>query len=228
MKSGLEILALAARYASSGQDNRLDFAVALQCLKEEGLHELDVRWLLTQAYVDHFIEITLPGDSSRSFRLGGAAIVPASCFVLTEAGHKFAGRALLECGGQRNASGPAEMDGPAESRPRDRDSPSWDCDRQELWFCGVLVKRFRIPSPNQVAILSAFQEEGWPSRIDDPLPPKPEQDPKRRLHDTIRNLNRSHRHAILRFVGDGSGQGVLWESLPSRKTMSVRQSLARD
>ena len=35
--------------------------------------------------------------------------------------------------------------------------------------------------------------EAWPTRIDDPLPQKTNQDPKCRLHDTIKCLNRNHR-----------------------------------
>ncbi len=62
-------------------------------------------------------------------------------------------------------------------------------------------------------VLTAFEEEAWPVRIDDPLPPHPEQDPKRRLHDTITSLNRHQRRPLIRFVGDGSGEGIRWESL---------------
>jgi hypothetical protein len=37
-----------------------------------------------------------------------------------------------------------------------------------------VVKEFKLPAPNQETILTAFQEEGWPPRIDDPLPPVPQ------------------------------------------------------
>ena len=63
-------------------------------------------------------------------------------------------------------------------------------------------------------ILAAFEEEGWPPRIDDPLPPKPDQDPKRRLHDTINSLNRNQQHLLIQFFGDGSGQGIRWNLIP--------------
>ena len=66
-------------------------------------------------------------------------------------------------------------------------------------------------SPNQEAVLEVFQEEGWPRRIDDPLPPLAEQDPKYRLHFTIRRLNQSQEHCLIRFFGDGTGEGVCWE-----------------
>ena len=88
--------------------------------------------------------------------------------------------------------------------------PSWDRDRPELRWGNTVVKRFKVPAPNQELILAAFQEDGWPVRIDDPLPPHPELDPKRRLHDTINSLNRSQKLPLIRFLGDGSGQGVRW------------------
>src|SRR5262249_32097843 len=53
--------------------------------------------------------------------------------------------------------------------------------------------------------------EGWPPRIDDPLPPQRERDPKQHLHMTIQNLNRHHKHRLIRFAGDGNGRGVRWE-----------------
>jgi hypothetical protein len=33
------------------------------------------------------------------------------------------------------------------------------------------------------------------------------------LHDTITTLNRHQKHRLIRFLGDGSGQGVRWEML---------------
>ena len=88
--------------------------------------------------------------------------------------------------------------------------PRWDRDRQEFRVGGQLVKAFKLPSPNQRMILMAFEEEGWPPRIDDPLPPHNHVDPKRRLHDTIKSLNRNQKSSLIRFMGDGTGQGVRW------------------
>jgi hypothetical protein len=62
-----------------------------------------------------------------------------------------------------------------------------------------------------VRILKAFQEEGWPVRIDDPLPFQKGIDSKSRLRDTVKALNRSQQ--VLRFHLDGTGEGVRWELL---------------
>ena len=78
-----------------------------------------------------------------------------------------------------------------------------------------MVKVFKLPSPNQETVLMAFQEEGWPPKIDDPLPPHGDILPKRRLHDTIKSLNRNQKSRRLRFMGDGTGEGVCWELIPA-------------
>jgi hypothetical protein len=89
--------------------------------------------------------------------------------------------------------------------------PHWNAMRRELLVGGQVVKRFRVPAPNQEAVLAAFEEEGWPHRVYDPLPPEDEKDAKRRLHETIKRLNRHRLARIIRFHGDGTGEGVLWE-----------------
>jgi hypothetical protein len=78
------------------------------------------------------------------------------------------------------------------------------------------VKQYRVPSPNQEKVLAAFQEEGWPPHIDDPLPPVADESPKDHLRDTIRSLNSSQKNRVLRFRGDGTGQGILWELVDGR------------
>src|SRR5947207_2076239 len=83
--------------------------------------------------------------------------------------------------------------------------------RRELRLGGQLVKVFKLPSPMQEAILMAFEEEHWPPRIDDPLPMHPDLIPKRRLHDTVKSLNRNQKNCLIRFMGDGTGEGVRWE-----------------
>jgi hypothetical protein len=72
------------------------------------------------------------------------------------------------------------------------------------------VKRFRVPAANQGLILAAFEEEGWPRFIDDPLPRHGDEEPARRLQATIKSLNRHQASPLIRFRGNG-GEKVLWE-----------------
>jgi hypothetical protein len=89
--------------------------------------------------------------------------------------------------------------------------PHWDSSRRELLVDGQVVKRFRGPAANQELVLLVFEEEGWPIRVFDPLPPQESQSAKKRLHETIKALNHSRLARVIRFCGDGTGQGVLWE-----------------
>lgn len=225
LSRGLSLLLVATRYVESSQCEKCQLAVRRDELSAVGLEPIDCRWMLLRGFIDHFNETTFPGDAVRSFRNGDAIIGDHSCFLLTAKGAEF----VVDFLGERHTSNGSvseeigfEYEMPvnwqtrhsslkSESNPAQQ--PRWDVNRQELWFGKSLVKRFRIPSPNQVAILCAFEEETWPSRIDDPLPQHCEIDPRRRLNDTIRNLNRSRINPIMRFSGDGSGQGILWETV---------------
>jgi hypothetical protein len=90
--------------------------------------------------------------------------------------------------------------------------PVWDAECRRLSFDGRLVKWFRQPADNQVRILSAFQELDWPRRIDDPLPGEHGVDPRQRLREAIKSLNGCQEGGqVLRFRGDGTGEGVTWE-----------------
>ena len=77
------------------------------------------------------------------------------------------------------------------------------------------MKRYRVPAKNQSLVLTAFQEEGWPVFIDDPLRPINEQDSKHRLQVTIKSLNRRQLAPLIKFHGNGSGLQVYWEAAES-------------
>jgi len=56
----------------------------------------------------------------------------------------------------------------------------------------------------------AFEEARWARRIDDPLPPGGDVAAKERLEFTIWRLNRHQENKLVRFFGDGSGEGICW------------------
>jgi hypothetical protein len=87
--------------------------------------------------------------------------------------------------------------------------PRWDAERGELWYGSVLAKKFKQRAQNQRAILDCFEEQGWPSRIDDPLPGgKGDGEQRQYLADALRLLNRNQ--AGLCFGQDGTGEGAIW------------------
>ena len=87
--------------------------------------------------------------------------------------------------------------------------PHWDPATRVLRLGRCVVKQYRVPSSTQEVILAAFQEEGWPPHLDDPLPPVLDGYPPDRLRDAIRNLNSNQKNFLIRFRGDGNGQGIL-------------------
>lgn len=209
---GLLYLLKAKEYADDVEVDLWDFALELRELRSLGLTNSDLRWLVMKGYVEFGRETTEPGDERRSFRRSrGLTFVRRNCFVITPAGEAAATAFAL----QEQTAAPTvrrvePIVPPEPPRPQPRVTPHWDSDLQELRINGLIVKQYKVPAPNQEMVLAAFEEENWPVRIDDPLPPQVDQDPKRRLHDTIVSLNRNHKHRLIRFMGDGSGEGVRW------------------
>lgn len=212
----LRLLLDAQAYAEDVGRSVWDFAVEIDSLRRTGCTDSEIRWLVCKGFVRHASETTAGTAETRAFRQSrpapGLQFTIQSCFVLTPAGSQFASAALAGANGPFDQPNPAAAPGehPLDPSP-DLPRPRWDPERQELRVGDRLVKQFKVPAANQERILAAFEEEGWPIRIDDPLPPATEQDPKRRLHDTINSLNRNQKCHGLRFLGDGTGQGVRWE-----------------
>jgi hypothetical protein len=213
VRSALAQLTRADACARDARCSPWDFAVEMASLVAEGLTTSDLRWLVRKGYLEHAREMTRPQDAVRRFRsCRNLAFAERTCFVLTETGVR-----LLA------AEGPPPPDGPRPAGRRQGSQshhshtahvPLWDHDGRILRVDGYIVKQFKAPSPSQEAILMAFEEEGWPAAIDDPLPPHHAQDAKRRLRSAIQSLNANQQTSLLHFRGDGTGQRILWELVP--------------
>ena len=83
--------------------------------------------------------------------------------------------------------------------------PVWDSDRRELRYNG-LVKTFRQKAKNQTAVLSAFESDGWPARIDWPVRDGA-------VADTVRSLMDWAPKRGLIFERDGN-DGIIWKQAP--------------
>lgn len=223
--AAIAILSEAHRYAQSLDKDVWEFALELQNLSAAGVSINDLRWLACNGYVIHGEELEQSSEGQRVFRrYPGLGFTQRSCFVLTKLGIQFATQIApsdrktnlslptMEEHASPDASAYPQIQVAAQSTSANEELvPYWDPDRRELRLMGTLVKQFRLPSPNQETVLQAFQEEGWPTRVDDPLPPVCDLEPKRRLHDTIKSLNRHQKAKNIRFMGDGRGEGILWE-----------------
>ncbi len=177
------------------------FPVEWPDLRAGGLRPNTLRWLIGRGYVEHAYLTARGALRPRSVGRTGE-FTERSRLVLTKAG------AALARGVEVQAATAAwsQADPPGDGLPL----PCWDGDRHTLCVGRYLIKVFRQPAPNQEAVLAAFEAAGWRPRVANPLPPVLEIDDRQLLHDTIHNLNRFHRHRLLRFHGDGSGLGVCW------------------
>jgi hypothetical protein len=202
VRRALALLARSNRYAAGATDLAWQFAVEIEELLALGVSRSELRWLVLNGYAEHARDATRQSDRARRFLPGqNTRFARQTCFILTAAGVDLAGRLGPSL---RSAAAPAGNRRP-ESLPR------WDAVQRALRVDGQVVKQFRLPAANQERVLVTFQEEGWPPRISDPLPPRQDIDPKVRLRDTVKFLNANQQNSLLRFHGDGTGEGVLWE-----------------
>lgn len=192
------------RYAEDTQSELWEFAVRIQHLQKLNLSRNDLRWLIKKGLVDSAREVKQRDGGEREFQeLKTISFGKHTCFVLTDSGVLFA--ESIHGKDVRVQQVKYESNGQSQVHPH------WNAELRELSIQGRLVKRFKWQAVNQEIVLGVFQEDGWPTVIDDPLPPKGDQDPKSRLHDTIKALNRNQEYAVIRFHGNGTGEGIRWE-----------------
>ncbi len=206
IRAAMRMLQKAWDYALDLAQDPWLFAIEIHRLRSAGLSECDLRWLVLKQLVVHGFETTPPQEATRRFaRNGNLGFSAQSCFVLTREGVTFAAGLLT----------PTVAASPVMAVARGADQPVWDTRRRMLLLGTSVVKHFRVPAPIQETILNAFAEENWVSRVDDPLPTDSETDAKRRVQSAIMCLNRNQRKRLIRFRGDGTGTGIIWEPVLS-------------
>ncbi|MEQ8791702.1 MAG: hypothetical protein RIC55_35895 [Pirellulaceae bacterium] len=100
--------------------------------------------------------------------------------------------------------------------------PVWDRQSRTLCYRGEVIRTYKTDNAaSQFPILEAFQLEGWPEHILNPLGIGRKDAPgKDRLREALKALNSGISKGIISFHGDGTGDGVRWqtnlqENLPS-------------
>ncbi len=231
--STLKLLLLGALYAEETGAAEWDFATEIEQLTALGMTFNDFRWMVKRGLVKHQCESTSDNDDGRRFRSTGNLTFPVrTCFVLTDLGIEIARKLSLGKITTQHAENAVEAPNNSATEYKfdhaldtnqilEGQLPIWDAERRVLAVNNTIVKQFKWIAANQQTVLCAFEEEGWPARIDDPLPPHPEQDSKRRLGDTIKCLNRKQCNPLILFRGDGTGEGVIWE-IRGRTAVNVR------
>jgi hypothetical protein len=170
-----------------------DFAVCIEELFPCGVNATDLRYLLDCGIILGAVEQSDPDVAGRTFRPLQNLQLRAPISVVLAPGNN------------------AEL---AQWRTSVRvavELPCWNEATGELTLGGVLLKRLKVSAINQRCVLDVFQEEGWPERIDAPLPLSGEDDTQPYLGYTIRRLNSSLLRPLLRFCKDSTGEGIRWE-----------------
>ena len=210
IRRALHLLLEASEYARRVACDPWEFAVDIGQFRRLDLTDNDLRFLMRMKCLDHAEEVTSSTDSRRVFRSAGTAMfTKRTCFVMTSLGMSVENQVAAA---SRDVSHHSQESVVLLSSSQRKDLPCWDSYCRVLSFEGRTVKQFKFPAINQEQVLSVFQEEHWPQRILDPLAPLPGLDVKRRLSDTIKCLNRGHIYPLLRFRGDGTGEGIFWEA----------------
>jgi hypothetical protein len=216
-------LRAASLVASHYRVARWEFAIEIEHLLAAGTTPTALRELRCSGLIEAALETTPHGAVRRRFKkIRSLTLPPRSCLVLTSAGDRFAAANIQHLPN----TDPAFASGLESSRSvpqpvanhSDLIRPHWDERSRTLFFDGQIVKRLQRPARNQATILDAFQEEGWPSSIYDPLPPIAGITSKRRLHNAINKLNSGILIPLVHFYGNGDGLAVCWQCVQMRNS----------
>jgi len=183
--------------------------IPLEAFRARGIEDSILLWMFYQAHVEHLqADQSAANCPSEPQPAQGLRFGDTSAFCLTEEGESFAERfldAVLVPAQESTFRAARDMVflGPL--------LPHYDKDERVLHWGRHVLKCFRQPSVNQELVLRAAQEQGWPVWFDDPLPRASGTNPKTRLHDTTKDLNRRQAESLIHFKGDGSGRRIGWE-----------------
>lgn len=213
LSAGLALLLDAHEFSQDVQSPNGEFHTGYDELLAVGLCRIDLHWLVAKGHLAAANGKPHKPAKARRESSGKAAktgrFTPRSTFVLTNQGKKFAEDVIAQrcavCGAERN--GKADVEHTTSTRP------VWDVKRRTLHWGSKLVKHYRVHANNQVAILTAFEEQGWPPCIRNPLTATREATAQRRLHDAITRLNGRQIHRCLVFGGNGTAEGITWRAL---------------
>jgi hypothetical protein len=200
----LHLLSASYEARAQGRPPR-EAPVEFHWLRQFGVEKDVVLWLLFQGQVDHL----QAGPAEGVWAARASAVVGEdSAFALTPLGEAFGevlvGRLLVPAGDGEFVAGWRLL-------RVGQLTPRYSKEERRLTWGRTEVKRYRQPSGNQEMILLAAEELGWTRWFDDPLPRIRTGNPKARLHDAIKGLNRHQEAKLVRFRGDGTGTRLGWE-----------------
>ena len=169
-----------------------------------------VLWILYQGHIQHYQLQTLADGVAVMQPVQTLCFSESSAFALTEKGLAFANAFVDEA--LRSLEDEDVRLSPWEKRLiQGQLLPYYDREYRLFSWGEQILKHFRQPAANQELILLTAEELGWLVWFDDPLPRRSKRNPKRLLHDTIKDLNRCQQTPLIHFKGDGIGMRIGWE-----------------
>ena len=105
----------------------------------------------------------------------------------------------------RRLSGPDCADAPG--------LPRYDDERGTLSFDGQVIRQFHRKAEHQRPILQAFQDTGWPRRLENVLARLMPWDSPRRLSDAVTELNEQQTTKRIHFWVERGTHAVHWEPI---------------
>ena len=109
---------------------------------------------------------------------------------------------------------------PCPHRPR---MPRYDREQCELWLGDELIHRFAPQAVNEIAVVTALEDQGWPDWIDDPLGNLADPGFAKRLHDTTSALNRMQEIQRIRFSSTAVDRKIRWELIERARKRRPRR-----
>jgi hypothetical protein len=165
-------------------------------------------WMMYQGHVEQFRQVAdAPDDDPVPVSVLTLCHSETSAFALTEAGAAFA---VDFVEGALVPSDDETFEAAWNSLLLRRLIPHYRSDKRLFLWGQQVLKHFRQPARNQELLLCTAEELCWPYWFDDPLPRRGNCNPKVRLHDTIKDLNRRQEPYLIHFMGDGTGTRIGW------------------
>lgn len=196
----LEFLWLATTVCQGDRSGRWSSSTSVTQLIAAGMAEKTIEEWVDSGRFRHAVETTGGLATRRTFDTRLAQpIGPRSHVLLTDKGKDHVRSRL----GSKTKIDHPQGDG----------GPRWSRAEGVLFVGKVIVKKFRHPGENQYLILDAFEEEGWPREIDNPIAAGNGVDERTRLKEAVHSLNRNQLASLVKFGICRSGQRV---SLKSR------------
>jgi hypothetical protein len=174
---------------------------------ERGVESRILQWLLYQGHVRHFKRLEPASDLYVGGPVDSVLINGTSSFALAEAGYSFI-QSLSRNGSPIDS---AALESAADQWLLGRLIPRYVADGRVFTWGAHVLKEFRNPAPNQVALVEHAEKQGWPSWMDDPLPRVSKSGAKVRLRYTVEDLNKFQRPYLVHFKLDGTGRRWGWE-----------------